>query len=140
MRRKLKNIVIAVFLFLIGANVTFAAIKLNVSIIYKWGIDTGLVLVSELHSIEDVEEDKIAVIEMKNGFRIEVSGKFVDDENAYGPGDLVQISGKIYVNGKEMKDTFFNNLNLIHLDESKTFSYREKSGQLIEVTIVPRMK
>ena len=127
-------------LFLSIAIGTQAKIRLNLSIIYKKGIDKGLVLVSEYHSVEEVDETEKVRLVMKNGLTMIVFASFVQNSDDYGPSDQIKLGGSIFIRDRKLEDTFFEKEILIHLGEQKVLVYKDDSGQLIELTVAPEVR
>ena len=57
----------------------YTKIILNTCIVYKKGIDKGLVLVSEYHSVEEVDNYGMASLKIKDELEILLTASFIDD-------------------------------------------------------------
>ncbi len=118
---------------------------MDVSIINKKGIDKGLTLGSELHSIEEVNNRENIVLKMRSGIQVILQAKFAEleelsqEEISYGPSSKVRITGKILnAQGNVMKD-FSESPLFIPLEESSKVVH-SKDSQLVEVSLRPHLK
>lgn len=116
---------------------------LNVSIVNKKGIDKGLTLGSELHSIEEVNRKENIVLKMRSGIQVVLNARFSDkpqeDTTLYGPSSEVMITGKILDDRNKVLKDFSEKPLYIALDDSSVVIH-SKDSQLVEVSIVPHLK
>jgi hypothetical protein len=129
--------IIFIFLFLLSPTLR-ARLVLDVGIIHRTGLDKGIVLESELHSVKTVDPDVGLVMEMKNKVRAELSAFFVDLPNVYGPTDTIEINGEISRKGKLLA-TFEKGKFYCELETKCVRSIKFK-GQEIELIISPHIR
>jgi len=67
---------------------SLAQIKLNIDLILKRGVDKGLVLINELHSVESIRENKEIQLKMKNGLTVYLRATFYNSKEDYGPSGM----------------------------------------------------
>ena len=60
-----KKILFLICLFY--SSISFANLYLNIGMVHKKGIDKGLVLKNELHSLDEVRGKEFIILKMKNG-------------------------------------------------------------------------
>lgn len=120
-----------------------ARLLVNVSMVYKNGIDKNLVLESELHSVEEIWEKRPVKLMMKNGTRLQFKAGFwerpVAKTEDIGPSSKIFVEGKLYLaNGKLVKEMDKRNSHT-EIGESLIFSFKDQT-QLIEVSITPYLE
>ncbi len=114
-----------------------AKLALHLGLIYKKGIGKGFFLSNEKHTIEQVDEKEMVVLNMKGGYRVELFGIFIQSTKEYGPSGFVRIKGNIYnPQGKTVKTLNEPPLD-IYLGMEKTIVYQDKSGEEVELIISP---
>jgi len=118
----------------------YAKIVLNTCIVYKKGIDKGLVLVSEYHSVEEVDNYGMASLKIKDELEILLTASFIDDSQFYGPSSLIKIDGQLILRKKIVQNSFFNKGIQIPLGVSQTMIYQNDTGHMVELTITPEVK
>jgi len=127
---------ISIFFFLM-ANICFAKVQLEMSVLVKKGLESGLVLTSEIHQVLLLSDTEMGQLRLKNGSKVDIGVQFLQDPKDYGPSSLVLLKGTI----KNFQGKVLGNLgdtnSILHLGEVKTFLFREKTGQLIEVIVRP---
>lgn len=131
---------LAVFLFSFQAQ---SRLLVNVTMIYKNGIDKNLVLNSELHSIEEVWEKRPIELIMRNGTKLSFQAGFwerpITKSDLIGPSSKIFVEGKLYLaNGKLVKKVQRKNSHT-EIGESFLLSFKDKT-QLIEVSITPYLE
>jgi hypothetical protein len=133
-----KIIILLVLIF--GAVNASASIKINISIIQKKGVNKGLVLVSEYHTVEEIDDRSGLSLELKNGIKFEFSYQFVQESKDFGPSDTIRIKGRVWELPNTALFTFIDQPITIRLGEAKNFSYTdEKEGKLTELVIRPEL-
>ncbi len=120
-----------------------ARLFLDVSVINKKGIDIGLTLGSELHSAEEVRENKSITLTMKSGIKVEINAQFLEEKlgllKSHGPSQEILVTGKIYNNKGVVLKNFENEALKVKLEEIVNITYSQDS-QLVEVRIKPYLK
>lgn len=129
---------VLVFLISFFPTICLSYINLEISITHRRGIDKGLTLVSELHSIEPMMEDKEFRLNMKDGYRFSFNSKFLEKYEGIGPTHLVQLFIEIRDNDGRHVHTYTGTDMVTALGEKKIIKY-EKAGQLVEVNVTPHM-
>jgi hypothetical protein len=115
----------------------FGKIRLKIDIIDTIGGDKGLVLVSEMHSIEIVEDRRKVKLEMKSGISVDFLTYYIFDMADYGPSPKVRIVVKIYQDSKLIKSYEENGGEIIELGTPARFIFNNSDRQLLEITVVP---
>ncbi len=130
-----------VLLFLIFIDsAAWAKLYLNVSIYNKKGIDLGLTLASELHSIEEVHRGQPIFFRMRTGIEVVLKANFEEEVyNYYGPSNFILVRGKIRDRNGEILEDFMNKPISIPLG-SKEIVVHNKETQLIELKIEPEVR
>lgn len=121
-----------------------ARLFLDVSIVNKKGIDIGLTLGSELHSIEEVSHNEKILLKMRSGIQVLLDAYFIeergelDDKETFGPSSYVIVTGKIMDSQNKVLKDFTNEPLKIPLEEKKQILHSQES-QLVEVTLKPHL-
>lgn len=121
-----------------------ARLFLDVSIVNKKGIDIGLTLGSELHSIEEVHHNEKILLKMRSGVQVQLDAYFIeeksepDKEDGYGPSSYVYVRGKIMDSENKVLKDFTNEPLKIPLEGKKQVLHSQES-QLVEVTLRPHL-
>ena len=113
-----------------------ARLFFQVSVENKKGIDLGLVLTSELHSLEEVVIGKPLLLQMKNGVAIEMKAFWAETPKDYGPSEKILIEGKIFDKRNKVLKEFAKEPLIAQLGK-ETVIYHEKEDQRIELKITP---
>jgi hypothetical protein len=120
-----------------------ARLFLDVSVINKKGIDIGLTLGSELHSVEEVREDNSITLTMKSGIRVELNAHFLEEKSntssTYGPNPEILVTGKIFDDKGAILKNFESEALKVKLEEIVNIAYSQ-NAQLVEVRIKPYLK
>jgi hypothetical protein len=124
-------------LFLLITSTADAKIGLNLSLIFKKGVGKGFFLSTEQHSIEQVDENELMTIQMKNGIKAELTAFFVQSIHEYGPSGFVRIKGAIFNQSGKLVKTLNEPKLDIYLGESKTIIHEERGEEQIELIIRP---
>lgn len=96
-----------------------------------------MVLQSELHSREEVFEEKIIKL-VKSGLNIELSAHYkMGGDNTYGPSSEVQIEGAILGPKGSILKKITGEEGVVRLNEERMLLYKGDSDQLIEITLKP---
>ena len=114
-----------------------ARLILDVVVIHKRGVDKSMVLQSELHSREEVFEEKIIKL-VKSGLNIELSAHYkIGGDNIYGPPSEIQIEGAILGPKGSILKKISGEEGVVRLNEERKLFYKGDSDQLIEITLKP---
>lgn len=114
-----------------------ARLILDVVVIHKRGVDKSMVLQSELHSREEVFEDKKIRLN-KSGLDIELTAFFKKNAGiVYGPPAEIQVEGAIMGPKGEVLKPITGEEGVIRLNEERKLLYKGDSDQLIEITLKP---
>lgn len=133
------------FIFIMVTIPAQARLFLDVSILNKKGIDIGLTLGSELHSVEEVRETKPIQLKMRSGIKVILKASFVEvfekleDKDIYGPLSKVKVVGKIISSNNEVIKDFQKEPLVIGLEEKKKIIHSQ-SSQLVEIILKPHLK
>jgi len=131
---------IILLIFFLYSSQTLANLYLNIAIVHKKGIDKGLVLRNELHSLDEVRGKEFIVLEMKNGIKFLLSANYVIDQGVYGPSDTIFMEAKLLDKlGKRLKLPEEGSF-IVKLGEKKILLSNELNDQLIEITITPEIQ
>lgn len=128
-------------IFWIAPTMCLAALKMDISIIYKKGPEQKMVLSSELHASEIMYLGEDLKLEMNNGMIFIFNARFApknleDKEQIYGPSDLLEVSLTI-VNDNGFINSFANPGVLVPLNAQKQIDYRDPNDQLVQITLGP---
>jgi hypothetical protein len=114
-----------------------ARLILDVVVIHKRGVDKSMVLQSELHSREEVFEDKKIRLN-KSGLDIELTAFFKKNAGiVYGPPAEIQVEGAIMGPKGEVLKPITGEEGVIRLNEERKLLYKGDSDELIEITLKP---
>ena len=111
---------------------SFGRVNLNIALVYKNGIDKGLVLASELHESEHVIVGEKIQLKMRSGVKLIVSALFEISND--GPLNRVVVLGDLYKKDKHLRKITEN----ITIGESKQIQF-ENSKEIIEISITPEL-
>jgi hypothetical protein len=140
----MRQLFLTIIFFLLGLNATHARLFLDVSILNKKGIDIGLTLGSELHSIEEVRHNEDIILRMRSGVKIVLQASFIEEgkdfkgTDEYGPSSKILVKGKILDSQNKVLKDFTNEPVVISLEEEKKVIHSQES-QLVEVTLKPHL-
>lgn len=120
---------------------SWAALKIDISIIYKKGPEQKMVLSSELHASETMYLGEDLKLEMNNGMIFIFNAHFASQspdgkEPIYGPSDLLEVNLTI-VNDNGFINSFANPGVLVPLNTQKQIDYRDPNDQLVQITLGP---
>ncbi len=115
------------------------AFKVDVSLVHKLGIDKGLVLVSEVHTMEIMELGHWIKVTMKNGPTLDLMAKMKVRPKSIGPSSLLDFWWELRnEEGQVIKEKNQEGMT-VPLGFKHQVNYKdEERGQLIEVTLLPR--
>ncbi len=116
-----------------------AKLYLNVSVLVKKGINIGITLASEVHSVEEVRPNVPINIKLKNGVSIDLEANFEGINTDIGPSENIIITGVIKNERAEVIKDFRNEKVLIPLMQQRLIT-QEKDNQLVELRILPEIK
>lgn len=138
----MSRIFIFLFIILITSQAE-ARLLVDISMVYKNGIDKNLVLESELHSVEEIWGKRKLQLVMKNGTKLRLQAGFwerpIAKIDAIGPSSKVFLEGKLYQpNGKLAKEVIRED-SQVELGDSFSFEFTDQT-QLIEVKIKPYLE
>ena len=134
------------YIFLFSLFLCFsieARLFLDISVINKKGIDIGLTLGSELHSVEEVHDKNLISLKMQSGIQVEIKAQFLEEKEnkvlGYGPNPKIIIFGKILdAKGKVLKN--FDDVPLkVDLEKMINIGHSQDT-QLVEVRVKPYLK
>ncbi len=136
MRRPLRWLLI-----FIAPSICLAALKMDISIIYKKGPEQKMVLSSELHASEIMYLGEDLKLEMNNGMIFIFNARFApkdpdNKEQIYGPSDLLEVNLTI-VNDNGFINSFANPGILVLLNAQKQIDYRDPNDQLVQISLSP---
>ena len=121
-----------------SATSAWAAIMADISLAQKKRIDQGLVLSSEFHSVEEIDDQNGLEAVTNDGTIIQITCVFDQNEKDYGPSNKVRLSGQVLDAKRQIIFAFAPQPIVMALGERKTFTYQDKkNGQLIELSIRP---
>lgn len=130
---------VLIFTLLLVMNSTYARIGLDISIIYKKGIDNKLLLSSELHAHEDVENEEAVSVSMTNGVTANITAKFISDIDVYGPTPLIELEITLF----DKKVSGASVLKSVKVEvlagDYRTFEHQDKNGRLIVFKVKPEI-
>jgi hypothetical protein len=125
----------------------FGRLFLDVSIVNKKGIDIGLTLGSELHSIEEVRHNENILLKMRSGIQVVLDAYFIEERTpineleaseVYGPSSFVVVKGKILDSQNKVLKDFTKDPLKIPLEGKQQILHSQES-QLVEVTLRPHL-
>ncbi len=126
-----------IFISFLFPKIVFASLWLNVSIVYKKGIDKGLVLINELHSKEELINNNTIQLRMKNGINIDIKTTIEPMKEVYGPSMLLKVQGMAKdLKGNEIS-SFEKSGIKINSKTPSTINFSSKSDQVFELTLKP---
>lgn len=128
-----------ILFFILFTQTVSAKLYLNVSVLVKKGVNLGITLASELHSVEEVRPEVPIIIKMKNGVEIEIVANLQNVNETYGPSENVMVIGKITNEKSEVIRDFSEEKIAIPLYHQHLIS-QEKDNQKIELRIQPEIR
>ncbi|MBT3525362.1 MAG: hypothetical protein HN482_03610 [Bdellovibrionales bacterium] len=113
-------------------------LSLAIDLVYKTGLDNGLVLTSELHSVEEVGGAERIKLKMNNGPSLEVQAQMApQNEDVYGPPALVRVVVTIFSEAGKRLEVMPHSEMFILLGESARVSHQGGDGKMVIVEIKP---
>jgi hypothetical protein len=130
---------IVVLVLMVGwSGHLLARLNLAIDLIYKTGLDNGLVLTSELHAVEEVGGSERIKLDMNNGPSLEIRAKMaVESGEVYGPPAKVRVSVKLFSSEGEQLAVVPHQEVMVPLGDSTMMSHQGSDGKLVEVRITP---
>jgi hypothetical protein len=116
-----------------------ASIRLDISVLHQRGVDKNLILVSELHTQEIVDELEELTLEMSNGVKLIIIPKLIVEHTNYGPNVLFQLSGFI-PEQNDITVEVFNFEKLYKLDTKIEKKIKPSEDQIITISILPSLQ
>ena len=115
---------------------------LDVNIVHRKGIDTGLVLLSELHVKEEVFGDRPVVLVLKDGPRVEIGADLVNDFSLYGPSaDIAIVVGVVSREGGAMVPVDgYSERAVVAIGQKGDFRFMMGESELVEVMVALEMR
>ena len=127
-----------IFLSLFFPSMAFATLKVNLEVVHKRGMDKGLVLVSEFHSVEEVQGREIIELYLKHGIKITLKVRFEENYSDFGPADYIRLKGAILgLEGSKDYEIKKEKEIFVRLGQKAKFHYEDEKGQFIEISIRP---
>lgn len=130
---------IMILFLMVFSLTTQAKLYLNVSVLVKKGINIGITLASEVHSVEEVRPNVPINIQLKNGVSIDLEANFEGINTEIGPSENIIITGVIKNERNEVIKDFREEKVLIPLMQQRMIT-QEKDNQLVELRILPEIK
>jgi len=127
------------FILLLLPCLAQAQLKLNIGIILKRGVDKGLVLINELHSVEIIHGEKEISLKMKNGIAVYLKASYEVNEKSYGPSGNVRFTGRVVDSNQKIIKSLDEENIVILIGQSKKIICSGDSGRIVELTINPEM-
>jgi hypothetical protein len=115
----------------------WAKVQLDVSVLVKRVLESGLVLTNEIHQVLLLSHTEVGQLRLKNGSKLEIGVQFLQEPKDYGPSSIVILKGMVKSAQGKVLGNFGDTNSVLQLGELKTFIFREKSGQIIEVLVTP---
>ncbi|MFZ9001307.1 MAG: hypothetical protein ACO20H_08380 [Bacteriovoracaceae bacterium] len=133
----MKLIVIALFIY---SSSLWASFSLNVEIIHRKGMDKGLVLVNEVHTVEDFYNTEEKEILIGKDWLLSVKASFENKNESLGPAGIVLIEGSFFKKNNS-KFELLNKKNFkTVLGKKITHKVNHSSDQVIELSITPNIR
>ena len=129
-------------LLALSAGRAFSRILLNVNIIHRKGIDTGLVLLGELHAKEEVFRGRPVILGLKDGPRVEINAGFVNDISDYGPSaDIAVVVGVASREGGAMVPVDgYSERAVVPIGQKGDFRFMMGDSEMVEIAVAPEMR
>lgn len=127
---------IVLFLLFFYCSVLGAEVVLHLTLVHKKGINKGLVLVSELHSLEKIREHQTIVMIMKNGHMVKLKAKFMPEQSE--TGKVVFIEGQFFEDKESDGVSFSKEGILAHVNEEKNIELKNSGDQLLLLRVLPQ--
>lgn len=118
----------------------FANLSLNIEIVHKKGMDKGLVLVNEVHTIEDFDIDKEKEISISKNWSVSLKAKFQDESKRQGPSEKVLVESVFLKKNKSGVELIKEKDFVIGLGQKIEFEHAQSSDQIIEISITPHVR
>jgi hypothetical protein len=129
----------SILFYLFSFSAAFGGLSVNGKLINKKGIDQGFVIVTETHFLKDFLGKKPIQVTTKNGVKIELVASFLEQDNTYGPSDLVVFQGDLFDKAGNPLGIFGKGPIVLKLGEEKKFESSKWKGQLLEFTLKPEI-
>lgn len=127
------NLMIKYLLIFFLSISTYATIFVEVVMTHEKDFEGQTILMSELHFIENIQPDKMSRFVMKSKIDLLLSGHFIDSEDVYGPGAMIEIEGRVL--SKTLSKSFDLKLKLGH--EGDIVFNEPELGQKTKIRIKP---
>ncbi|MDD0854310.1 hypothetical protein HBN50_14450 [Halobacteriovorax sp. GB3] len=112
-----------------------AFISLDISLVHKKGIDKGLVLVSELHTREDIRPEHRRIVTTKGGIRFEFTSYLLPHSIEEGPSLQIGLEGVLIHSDGRLIKKFQKGDLVFNLEEIKSFDFEQIEGELVNLEI-----
>lgn len=131
---------LAACLLWLAADAALARLVLDLGVVHRKGIDTGLVLQSDIHTKEEVLDGRGVEVAFKDGPRILVRAGFDDGFPTYGPSDLVGVEVRAVAADGGAMEAVGETKARVPLGGRREFGFRDGGSHLVEVSVVPRVR
>ncbi|MDH5580912.1 MAG: hypothetical protein OEY33_03335 [Bdellovibrionales bacterium] len=119
---------------------SWASFSLNVEIIHKKGMDKGLVLVSEVHSVEDFYNAEEKEIFIGKDWLLSLKARFKDVNELLGPAGVVIVKGSLFKKNKSKYELLIKKDFEVELGKKVTHEVNHSSDQVIELSFTPNIR
>lgn len=125
-------------IFFVSISSFCSTIRFDIGMIYKKGVDKGLVLVNELHEIKFIHKNRESRLTMRNGISLSLKASFLEEITSVGPSGMIKLSYKLLDEKGDPVDGLEEQFQVIPLWEKQIFRHDFGEGKLIEVHLTPR--
>lgn len=127
-----------VLLVLMGMFLSVSSFAAGLSVVvettHKKGIDKGLILVNEFHSLESIQGPSAIQIEINEFIHFVFTSLLEVRISEEGPTPYVKFQGKLQTPTQVVLKSFSDEQEL---DKSYSYSYQSDEGQLLEIKLTP---
>ena len=119
----------------------YANLNLDVVIVHNKGMDKGLILSNEVHTVEDVSSKDEVEIAISRQWFVVVKANFLEKkDNHLGPSAKLLITSDFYKKGSSQFQLIHHKTFTVDLGEKIEYRYDHSTDQLIQLKVKTRIR
>ncbi len=127
-------------ILLLFPQILWANLSLNIEIIHRKGMEKGLILVNEVHTVESFSQAQEKEILLGKEWIVSLKASFTDKKDQTGPSESVLIEGALFKKNKNQYQLFKEKTFYVELGKKVKYKVSHSSDQIIELSITPNIR
>jgi hypothetical protein len=139
---KLSRHLLIISLFLLALpslSLAKSQIYLDVFMTHHKGVDQGLILTSEIQSLEKLTGRERRILELRNGIRLEIGAEFLKDkkDEHIGPTGEIRLTGTLTGPRGERWLDFRRDGHVVMIGQEHSLQFSDSNSQIVDIKIIP---